>query len=61
MGECTPVNSDEIISMLNALQDVIDSEAQLDNMSDAVNIQTLRKSVRTLAVVQRDILKSILM
>lgn len=54
------MTSDEIISMLHACENVIQAERQLDGISDGLAIQTLRESVRTLAVIQRDLLKSVL-
>ena len=54
------MKTDEIISMLNATQDVIEAERQMDDMSPESSIAVLRSSVRTLAVIQRDLLKSVL-
>lgn len=54
------MTSDSLLSMLHACQNVIDAESQMDDMSPEMAINVLREGVKTLAVVQRDLIQSVL-
>lgn len=54
------MNSDDILSMLKAVENVIEAERMMDDLSGPAQIAVLRSSVKTLATVQRDLLKSVL-
>lgn len=54
------MTSDELISMIKACEAVIETDAQLDNVTDMTALVLLRDGVKNLAVVQRDLLRSIL-
>lgn len=51
---------DDILSMLKAVENVVEAERMMDDMSGPAQIAVLRSSVRTLATVQRDLLRFIL-
>lgn len=56
------MDSDQILRMTKACENIIETEKGLDDMDfdTETKIATLRSCVRTLAVVQRDLLKSVL-
>ena len=54
------MTSDDALALLKACEVVIEAESQMDGMSPESQLAVLRSSVRTLAVVQRDLLKGAL-
>lgn len=51
---------DDFISFHKACEEVVEAERNLDNLSPQAQIAVLRSCVRTLAVVQRDLVKAVL-